>query len=520
MKQIVQNLKNGETLLVEVPIPQTKPGHVLIKTHNSLVSLGTEKMLVDFGKSNYLQKAINQPEKVKQVLSKIRTDGLKPTLDAVQRKLDEPIALGYSNAGEVIGVGNGVKDFSIGDRVVSNGPHAEVVNVPENLVAKIPDRITYEQASFTVVGAIALQGIRLMNPTFGETIVVTGLGLIGLLTVQILKSNGCRVIGLDFDSNKINLAKSFGVEAYDAGEVDAVEIVKNLTNGVGADGVLITASSKSNEVISESANVCRQRGRIVLVGVIGLNIDRADFYKKELTFQVSCSYGPGRYDINYEDKGLDYPIGFVRWTEQRNFEAILNSIEDEQINVNSLITEKLSLDKYSEIYSDLDKQGSIASILSYSPEKLKERRDVVVQKKDFVNSNGIIGVIGAGNFTRSMILPALKKINANIKYIASSGGLSATDLARKYDIEVATSDIKIIFDDPDVDAVIITTRHNSHANQVIEALESDKHVFVEKPLALVNEDLEEIKRVHKNSINSLVVGFNRRFSPFTKKQKR
>ena len=517
MKQIVQNLKTGETLLIEVPIPCVKPGHILIKTHNSLVSLGTEKMLVDFGKSNYFQKAIQQPEKVKQVLSKIKTDGLKPTLDAVQRKLDEPITLGYSNSGEVIGVGQGVEGFAVGDRVVSNGPHSEVVNVPENLVAKIPDNVTYEQAAFTVVGAIALQGIRLIKPTFGETIVVTGLGLIGLLTIQILKANGCRVIGLDFDSNKIDLAKRFGVEAYDPGEFDVVGLIENLTNGVGVDGVLITASSKSNDVISQSANFCRQRGRIILVGVIGLSINRSDFYKKEISFQVSCSYGPGRYDPNYEDKGLDYPIGFVRWTEQRNFEAILNAISDKQINVDSLITEKKELNKYSDIYSALDKRGSIASILSYRPNELDVIREVVIKKNDFSKTRGTIGVIGAGNFTRGMILPALEKIGANMKYIASSSGLSATNLAKKYNIAVSTSDMDVIFDDPDVDAVVITTRHNSHANQVIKALESGKHVFVEKPLALSIEDLDVIEQVFNQSRKSLIVGFNRRFSPFIRK---
>ncbi|MDB4722097.1 bi-domain-containing oxidoreductase [Verrucomicrobiales bacterium] len=519
MKQIVQNLKNGETLLVEVPVPCVRSGHVLIKTHNSLVSLGTEKMLVDFGKSNYFQKAIQQPEKVKQVLSKIKTDGLNPTLKAVQSKLEEPIVLGYSSAGEVIGIGDGVKGFTCGDRVVCNGPHSEVVNVPENLVAKIPDGVKYEHATFTVVGAIALQGIRLIQPTFGEAIVVTGLGLIGLITVQILKANGCRVIGLDFDSDKIELAKSFGVEAYDASKIDVINLIEDLTNGVGVDGILITASSKSNEVISQSAKICRQRGRIVLVGVIGLDINRSDFYKKEITFQVSCSYGPGRYNTNYEEKGFDYPIGFVRWTEQRNFEAILSAISDKRINVDSLITEKVALEEYAKIYSELDKKGSIASIINYEPNDLDESRSVVLQGNDFSKSKGVIGVIGSGNFTRAMILPTLKKIGANIKYIASSGGLSGTNLAKKYGIGISTSDMEIIFNDSDVDAVVITTRHNHHSTHVIKALEAGKHVFVEKPLAIKLEDLNDIEGLYNKSNRSLTVGFNRRFSPFARHAK-
>ncbi|MEM9261591.1 MAG: zinc-binding alcohol dehydrogenase, partial [Bacteroidota bacterium] len=340
-------------------------GQVLIRTHRSLVSRGTEKMLVDFGKANYLEKARSQPEKVKQVLDKIKSDGLRPTLEAVFRKLGEPLPLGYCNAGEVIGVGAGVSGFKVGDRVVSNGHHAEIVSVPENLVAKIPDGLSYEEASFTVIGAIALQGIRLIEPSFGETVVVTGLGLIGLMAAQLLQANGCQVIGLDFDQRKVDLAASWGITALNVGGQSPVDTVLQHTNGVGADAVLITASTKSDAVISQAAQMSRRRGRIVLVGVIGLNIQRSDFYEKELSFQVSCSYGPGRYDDAYENKGLDYPIGYVRWTENRNFQTVLEAIASKKVDVKPLITEVVDLEDYLEIYEHLNAADSIASIIRY-----------------------------------------------------------------------------------------------------------------------------------------------------------
>ena len=333
MKQIIQDLRTGKTMLENIPVPQIKEGHVLIQTKNSLVSLGTEKMLVNFGKASYIDKARQQPEKVKQVLNKIKTDGLQPTIEAVFRKLNEPLPLGYCNSGVVIGVGKGVDNITIGDRVVSNGNHAEIVNVPKNLVAKIPDNVSYEEASFTVVGAIGLQGIRLLKPTFGETIVVTGLGLIGLISAQILKANGCNVIGIDFDETKLQLAKNWGISTINPKEMDVVKTVEELTAGIGCDGVLITASSTAENIINESAEMCRKRGRVVLVGVIGLSLNRSVFYDKEITFQVSCSYGPGRYDNNYENKGLDYPIGFVRWTEKRNFEAVLNLLDQKKLKI-------------------------------------------------------------------------------------------------------------------------------------------------------------------------------------------
>lgn len=522
MKQIIQDMKSGQTILEEVPVPQVKSGSVLIKTSRSLVSLGTERMLVEFGKSNLIDKARQQPDKVKQVLDKIKTDGLMPTLEAVFNKLGQPLPLGYCNVGRVIAVGNGVTEFKVGDRVASNGAHAEFVCVPKNLVAKIPDNVSDEEASFTVIGSIGLQGIRLLNPQLGETIVVTGLGLIGLIAAQLLKANGCRVIGIDFDEEKVELARSKGIIAINpARGTDPVKFVQEETNQHGADGVLITASAKTNDVIHQAAEMSRKRGRIVLVGVIGLDIRRDDFYKKELTFQVSCSYGPGRYDEDYENKGIDYPLAFVRWTEKRNFETILQSISMRIIDVKSLITEVVNIENYEEIYGNLRKHGSIASILKYS-ESVLPNNVVEVSSNNFSSSKGQIGIIGAGNFTSATMLPALSKAHAHIRYIASAQGLSAKVLAKKVHAQKATSNYKEILSDADVDLVMITTRHNLHASMVLDTLRAKKHVFVEKPLCLNRTELDEIVDTYekvKGDGVTLTVGFNRRFSPFAVKMK-
>jgi predicted dehydrogenase/threonine dehydrogenase-like Zn-dependent dehydrogenase len=520
MKQIIQDIKNGNTILEEVPVPSVKSGQVLIETTRSLVSLGTERMLVEFGKANYFQKAKQQPDKVKEVINKVKTDGLKPTMNAVFNKLGQPLPLGYCNVGKVIAVGKGVEDLKVGDRVASNGNHAEYVLVPKNLVAKIPDNVKDEEAAFTVIGAIGLQGIRLINPTFGETVVVVGLGLIGLMTVQLLKANGCRVIGFDFDQAKVDLANSFGILAVNPGQgVDQVKYVQSLTTNVGADAVIITASNKSNEIISQAAKMSRKKGRIVLVGVIGLDISRADFFEKELSFQVSCSYGPGRYDEQYEQKGEDYPIGYVRWTEKRNFEAILQAISNQSIDVLSLITERVPLANFENIYGNMTGSKSIASILEYPEKKEEIKRVISITSNKFEGQKGVLGIIGAGNFTSAMILPSLKKCNAAVKYIASSGGLSGTTLAKKFGISNSTTDYTSILKDDSVDLVLVTTRHNLHAKMVAEVLEADKHVFVEKPLALNKEELNSILDVFQRHNKTVTVGFNRRFAPLAQKMK-
>ena len=519
MRQIIQDLKQGNTILEEVPAPQVKGGQVLIKTSRTLVSLGTERMLVEFGKANFIAKARQQPDKVKQVLDKMKTDGVMPTLEAVFNKLNQPLPLGYCNVGTVVAVGKGVSEFRVGDRVASNGNHAEFVSVPKNLVAKIPEGVSDEEAAFTVIGAIGLQGIRLVDPTFGETIVVIGLGLIGLVTAELLQANGCKVIGLDFDQQKVDLAKAKGITAINPGAgTDPVKFVQEATNAVGADGVVITASSQSNEIIHQAAEMSRKKGRIVLVGVIGLDIQRADFFEKELSFQVSCSYGPGRYDDDYEQKGIDYPIGYVRWTEKRNFEAILQAIASGQLDVQPLITERVKLDNYQEIYGDMRKQGSIASILEF-PEDSKQNSKVKVSEKTFKASAGVFGIIGAGNFTSSTIIPGMKAAEANLTSIPRAGGLSAKTLAKKGEVAYASSDYKEMLSDEQVDMVMITTRHNLHAPMAKEALQAGKHVFVEKPLCLNAKELEEISNLAEEKNKMVVVGFNRRFSPLAVKMR-
>ena len=520
MKQIIQDLKKGDTILEEVPVPRVKAGAVLIRTTRSLVSLGTERMLVDFGKANFLQKAKQQPDKVKMVLDKVKTDGLRPTLEAVFNKLGQPLPLGYCNVGEVVALGKGVTEFTIGDRVASNGNHAEFVSVPKNLAVKIPDNVSDEDATFTVIGSIGLQGIRLLNPTFGETVVVVGLGLIGLVTAELLLANGCNVIGFDFDNEKIRIAKEKGITAINPSDgTDQVKFVESITDGVGADGVIITASNKSNEIISQSARMCRKRGRVVLVGVIGLDISRADFFEKEITFQVSCSYGPGRYDEDYEQKGQDYPIGFVRWTEKRNFEAVLNAISRKTLNVQPLITDRIPLLDYQKIYGDMGNSKSIAAILEY-PSESQIVSSIEINQKSFEGKKGVIGIIGAGNFTSSTMMPNLKKVGADLKYIASSGGLSSTIIAKKYGISNSTTNYQEMLEDENVDLVFITTQHNTHARMVAETANAGKSVFVEKPLAITEGELTEvIESYEKNNVN-ISVGFNRRFAPLSLQMKK
>lgn len=529
MRQILQNLKTGITEIAEVPCPQVKPGHLLIKTHASVVSAGTEKMLVDFGKANLLDKARQQPDKLRQVLDKMKTDGLLPTLDAVRTKLDQPLPLGYSNAGIVLAVGQGVQGFSVGDRVVSNGNHAEIVCVPKNLCAKIPDGVNDEAAAFTVIGAIGLQGIRLANPTLGEFFVVTGLGLIGLITVQLLKAHGCRVLGIDLDSKKLQLAKHFGAEVVDLSKgEDPVAIANSFSNGYGVDGVLITAATKSSEPIHQSAQMCRKRGRIVLVGVTGLVLSRADFYEKELSFQVSCSYGPGRYDPEYEQKGRDYPFGLVRWTEQRNFEAILNMLADKKLDIQRLITHRLPFDQALEAYNLLSAgKPYIGIILDYSQKENIDLRNQTVlldystnQRVTIISKKqNVVGMIGAGNFTNQVLLPALKKTGVRLKTIASSGGITGVHVGRRFGFEKTTTDPAEIIQDNEINSVFITTRHNTHARYVKAALKAGKHVFVEKPLCISRNELAEIAQLSNANSQVIMVGFNRRFSPLAKQAK-
>ena len=484
-------------------------------------------MLVDFGKANWIDKARQQPDKVKMVLDKVKTDGLMPTIDAVRSKLDQPLPLGYCNAGIVLE--SGVSGFEVGDRVVSNGNHAEVVRVPGNLCAKIPDNVTDEQAAFTVLSAIALQGIRLVQPTLGETIVVTGLGLIGLITVQMLRAQGCRVLGIDYDSKKCELAREFGAETVDLSKnEDPIVVAQAFSRGRGVDGVIITASTKSNQPVSQSATMCRKRGRIVLVGVVGLELSRADFFEKELTFQVSCSYGPGRYDPLYEDKGQDYPIGFVRWTEQRNFEAVLDLMASGQLNVEPLISHQYSIDEALKGYEKLDDKASLGIVLDYPRKEEPLLRKAVVELKaapaSYARSDAVLGFLGGGNYASRVLIPAFKESGARLNTLVTSGGVSAVHHGNKNEFQRASTDAADIYASNAINTVVIATQHNLHANQVIDSLKAGKNVFVEKPLALRLDEVDAIEAAYGEQQTStnpprLMVGYNRRFAPHVARMK-
>lgn len=528
MKQVLQDMAKGGSNLVQAPAPKVTTGNVLIDTSISLISAGTERMLVDFGKASLIDKARQQPDKVKMVLEKVQTDGLMTTIDAVQSKLAQPLPLGYCNVGVVKAVGKGVQGFKEGDRVVSNGPHADVVRVPKNLCALIPDNVSDEEASFTVVASIGLQGIRLAEPTLGEAFVVTGVGLIGLLTVQLLRAQGCRVLAVDYDDAKLELAKQFGAEVCNPGKgEDPVAAGMAFSRGNGVDGVIITASTKSNDPVTQAARMSRKRGRIILVGVTGLELNRADFYEKELTFQVSCSYGPGRYDANYEDNGQDYPYAFVRWTEQRNFEAILDMMASGQVDVKPLITHRFKFEDAAQAYDLLTSDKSALGILLQYQSECSSRHEKSItlnREATFEASKPVVGFIGAGNYASRMLIPAFKAGGAQLHTIATSGGINGVTHGEKAGFAKTTTDTSAMISDPEINTVAIVTRHNSHAHFVSEALNAGKNVFVEKPLAVTLEELAEVEATYysKSSTASapkLMVGFNRRFSPQVQKMK-
>jgi predicted dehydrogenase/threonine dehydrogenase-like Zn-dependent dehydrogenase len=527
VKQLLQDLRTGKVEMAEVPRPLVRAGHLLIATERSLISTGTERMLVEFGKAGWIDKARQQPDKVRQVLQKIRTDGVLPTAEAVMAKLDRPLPLGYCNCGKVLDVGEGVTGFAPGDRVVSNGSHAEVVCVPVNLCAKVPEGVSDEAAAFTVLSAVALQGIRLASPTLGETFAVIGMGLIGLITAQLLRANGCRVIGIDIDSSREEKARLCGASVFvNSSLEDPVAAAMAATDGRGVDGVLITAATKSNEPVSQAAKMCRKRGRIVLVGVSGLDLSRADFYEKELSFQVSCSYGPGRYDPTYEEKGQDYPLGFVRWTEQRNFEAVLNLMASGRLDVRPLIGKTVALEKAPVVYENLSGEGLGLGILieypgapNLEPVSVDSRRIRLPQSALPVSPAGkvSVGFVGAGNFASSVLIPAFREAGARLVSIASERGVTAAHAAGKFGFESATADFEAVVSDPKVNTVVIATRHDAHAGMTAAVLRAGKHVFVEKPLALNEAQLEEVIRAYEEASAKgplhLMVGFNRRFAP-------
>jgi predicted dehydrogenase/threonine dehydrogenase-like Zn-dependent dehydrogenase len=531
MKQLLQDLLNGKTEVAEVPCPAATPGTVVISASRSLISSGTERMLVNFGKASLLDKARQQPEKVKDVLQKIRTDGVVATYEAVTSKLSQPLPLGYSNVGVVIDRANDVTEFQIGDRVVSNGPHAEVVKVPKNLVARIPDRVTDETASFTVLASIGLQGVRLAAPTLGEVFAVIGVGVIGLLAVQLLRANGCRVLAIDYDAKRLGIATALGAVACDLGKGDdPLVIASEITAGRGIDGVIIAAATKSEKPMEQAAKMSRKRGRLVLVGVAGLTLNRADFYEKELTFQVSCSYGPGRYDPVYESRGIDYPFGLVRWTEKRNFEAVLALMADGVLRTDALVSRTFDIENAGEAYDLLTTDPNALGILIRYNSDIAGRlqRTIAVPSGNVatMGAPAVVGVIGSGNFASRVLVPALKETNAALHTLASNGVTSAAVSARRNGFRFVASDSDAVLTNCEINTVFIVTRHDSHASLAAAALDEGKHVFVEKPLAidrnglqLVKASFENQRKERRDGAPQLMVGFNRRFSPLTVKMR-
>jgi threonine dehydrogenase-like Zn-dependent dehydrogenase len=452
----------------------------------------------------------------------------------VKSKLSQPITLGYCNVGVVAEIGNDVHGFSVGDRVVSNGSHSEVVSVSKNLCAQIPDNVTNEEASFTVLAAIGLQGIRLAEPTIGESFTVIGLGSIGLLTVQMLIAQGCRVLAIDIQDDRLQLAKEFGATTVNPNKGhDVLSFAKKFSRGQGIDGVIITAATKSNEVISQAANMCRKRGRIVLVGVTGLDLSRDDFYKKELSLQVSCSYGPGRYDPSYEESGNDYPIAFVRWTEQRNFEAVLDLMDSKKINVEPLISHRIHFEDAPEFYSKISEgEQGLGMVIEYtSPSDARTSKTIALPINDtqykFSNKDDIVlGFIGAGNYASRVLIPTFKRFNTKLHSVVTSNGLSGTIHGINSNFKYSSTNIGDIISNDEINTVAIATRHDSHSDLICQAIDAGKNVFVEKPMAIDRKGLEMIKNSFLNvskskekENNQIMVGFNRRFSPHIIKMK-
>jgi len=526
MKQLIQSFKTGELGLFEVPAPICQPNGALVQTTVSLVSAGTEKMLVDFAKKSMLAKAKDRPDLVKQVVDKMKKEGVKNTLEKVFTKLDTPIPLGYSAAGRVLEVGSNMSGLNVGDRVACGGAgyanHSEINYVPKNLMVKIPDGVDDIDASFVTVGAIALQGVRQTEPKLGERVAVMGLGLLGQLTVQLLKANGCKVIGSDVDPDKIALAKKLGAdETCHAGELIAK--ANEFSNGHGVDAVIIAASTSSNQPVIDAAEISRMRGRVVFLGMVGMDIPRNDYYKKEIDLRLSMAYGPGRYDPEYEEKGNDYPFDLVRWTEQRNFEAFLGLIEEGKITPKDLITHSYDFDDAMTAYDLLEgkiQEKYLGIVLKYKEEINLDEHKIVQRSQKAVTADKVnVGLIGAGNFTKSVILPNMQKVgDYELVGLCTATGVSAQGTGKKYDFKYITTDADEIFKNAEINAVFVTTQHNDHAGKVIKAMESGKHCFVEKPLCIYEEELEAIREAYDGK-SILQVGFNRRFSPMIEKMK-
>jgi len=520
MKQVIQNFKTGELDVKEVPVPSISPGMVLVENSFSLISSGTEKATVKIGKANILNKARQRPDLVTQVLQNIKREGIKATIDKVRTKLDTPKALGYSTSGKVVASMDRNNRFQPGDKVACAGQdyasHAEVVAVPQNLVAKIPDNVSDEDASFTTLGAIALQGVRQADPRIGECLCVIGLGLLGQITCQLLKTAGCNVYGIDLSEKLVSIASKFTDTSCARNDENLQKDILDFTGGVGFDRIIITASTSSNDPLSLAGEIARKKGIIVVVGAVGMEIQRdPHYYRKELDLKMSCSYGPGRYDPFYEESGHDYPIAYVRWTEQRNMQAFLQMLSKKQINLGPLITHRFEIDQAEEAYKLIlaGDEFHLGILIGYPPreEKLSEINFPSTQPK--VTDQISAAFIGAGSFAQSYLIPNVKKEGVLLHSVSTSKGISAQNIASKFGFQNAVSNQDEIWSNKNINTVFIATRHNSHASLVKKGLESGKHVFVEKPLAMNYEELKDISEVVKNNSElSLLVGYNRRFS--------
>ncbi len=525
MRILYQNYSSGELGLAEVAVPIVGSGYTVVRTRASLVSVGTEKAIIDIAKKNLLGKALARPDWVKQVIDKVKTEGILEAYRQSMARLEAPMPLGYSSAGVVVEVGKGVTEFCVGDRVACSGSgyasHAEVVRVPVNLCARIPDGVSFEDAAFVALGGIALEAVRMAQPELGHRVAVIGLGLLGQLTVQILKANGCRVLGVDISADKLELARTLGVNVTVNGAADDVAAAaREFSEGYGVDSVIIMASTESNQPLEQAAEICRERGRVVATGLIGLEIPRKPFYEKEIEFVVSRAWGPGMYDVDYEERNVKYPLPYVRWTAQRNMAAFLDLVAEGQVHVRPLITHRFpferALDAYEMILEGEDPY--IGVILEYG--ETRPGRITRVNLKDGKRSSSGdavgIGLIGAGLYARGTLLLALRKVkHVRLVGVATASGMSGRHVGDKFGFEYSTTDYREILADESVQAVFILTRHNSHARFVAEALRAGKAVFVEKPLALDMKGLEEVIRAWQENSGFLMVGFNRRFAPTT-----